>query len=144
MMHVAMTSRTRFVALAIIPGMALGGPVAVAKPLPATIILHDGGFGFRDIGFRSKRVALTVVNRGRRLHALAIASAASPSRTPIERTPTLSPGQSTHLSFALPPGQYRIYSPLDHDRAHGLSAPMTVMSPGVKGGAEMNRIFYNF
>jgi hypothetical protein len=143
MTRVAMTARTCFVALAVVPAGVLGAPVAVAKPLPATIVLHDGGFGFRDIGFRSKRVALTVVNRGDRPHALAIASDAR-SGTPIERTPALGPGQSTHLSFALPPGEYRIYSPLDHDRAHGLSAPMTVMSPGGKGDAEMNRVFYNF
>jgi hypothetical protein len=143
MTRVAMTARTCFVALAVIPAVVLGAPVAVAKPLPATIVLHDGGFGFRDIGFRSKRVALTVVNRGDRPHALAIASDAR-SGTPIEWTPALKPGQSTHLSFALPPGRYRIHSPLDHDRAHGLSAPMTVMSPGGKVGAEMNRVFYNF
>lgn len=75
---------------------------------------------------------------------MAIASASSPTGTPIERTGALPPGQTTHLSFALPPGQYRIYSPLGHDRQQGLSAPMIVMSPGVKGGAEMNRVFYNF
>lgn len=137
-----MTATMRFAGL--VAAAAAVAPVAVAKPLPATIVLHDRGFGFRDIGFRSKQVALTVVNHGDRPHALAIASDVSRSGTPIERTPALSPGQSTRLTFALPPGQYRIYSPLDHDRAHGLSAPMTVMSPGGKGGAEMNRVFYNF
>jgi hypothetical protein len=129
--------------LAVVSAAALRAHFGVARPLPATIVLHDGGFDFRDIGFRSRRVDLTVVNRGDRPHALAIASRSSPSGTPIERTATQSPGQSAHLSFALPPGQYRIYSPLDHDRQHGLSAPMTVMSPGIKGGEEMNRVFYN-
>ncbi len=143
MTRAAVTARMHFIALAIFSTPVLGAPSAVAKPLPATVVLHDGGFGFRDIGFRSNRVALTVVNRGDRPHALAIASDTR-SGTPIERTPALEPGQSTHLSFALPPGRYRIYSPLDHDRSHGLSAPMTMMSPGGKGGAEMNRVFYNF
>jgi hypothetical protein len=121
----------------------MASPVAVGRPLPATVVLHDHGFAFRDIGFRSKAVQLTVVNRGKQPHALAIVSASSPG-TPIKRTQALSPGQSTQLSFSLPPGNYRMYSPLDRDRARGLSAPMKVMSPGVKGGAEMNRVFYNF
>ncbi len=139
-----MTYSPRLAGLAIVSAIVLGAPVAVAKPLPATIVLHDGGFDLRDIGFRSKQVNLTVVNRGERPHALAIASGSSPGGTPIEQTEKLSPGQSVRLSLALPPGQYRIYSPLDHDRQHGLSAPMTMMSPGVKGGAEMNRVFYNY
>jgi Cupredoxin-like domain len=132
----------RLVALVVASAVALAAPAAVARPLHATIVLHDGGFAFRDIGFRSRTVELTVVNRGDRPHALAIAS--SPGGTPIKQTQTLAPGQSTRLSLALPPGDYRIYSPLDHDREHGMSAPMTMMSPGVKGGGEMNRVFYNF
>ncbi len=137
-------TKMRVVVLVALPAAVLGAPLAVAKPLPATIVLNDGGFDFRDIGFRSKQVTLTIVNHGDRPHALAIAPASSPGGTPIERTAPLSPGQSTRLIFALPPGKYRIYSPLDHDRAHGLSAPMTVMSPGAQAGAEMNRVFYNF
>jgi Cupredoxin-like domain len=135
----------RFVGLVVVVSAAvLAAPAAVASPLPATIVLHDGGFAFRDIGFRSRTVELTVVNQGKQPHALAIASASSPGGTPIKQTQTLAPGQSTRLSLALPPGNYRIYSPHDHDRQHGLSAPMTMMSPGVKGGGEMNRVFYNF
>ena len=134
----------RLLALVVASAVALAASAAVARPLPATIVLHDGGFAFRDIGFRSRTVELTVVNRGDRPHALAIASASSPGRTPIKQTQTLAPGHSTRLSLALPPGNYRIYSPLDHDRQHGISAPMTMMSPGVKGGEEMNRVFYNF
>ncbi|HZZ60508.1 MAG TPA: hypothetical protein VFE63_04955 [Roseiarcus sp.] len=135
---------TRFAFLSVLSAAAPGAPVAAAKPLPATIVLHDGGFDFRDIGFRSGDVDLTIVNRGERPHALAIASGSSPAGTPIERTGALSPGQTTHLSLALPQDRYRIYSPLGHDRQHGLSASMIVMSPEGKGGAEMNRVFYNF
>ena len=132
-MRGATTRPTRLAFLGVLSVAPLGAPVVAAKPLPATIVLHDRGFDFRDIGFRSNEVDLTIVNRGERPHALAIASGSSPAGTPIERTGALPPGQTTHLSFALPPGQYRLYSPLGHDRQHELSAPMIVMSPGGKG-----------
>jgi hypothetical protein len=44
----------------------------------------------------------------------------------------------------LKPGCYRLYSRLDDDRAQGLSAPLDVMTPTLKDGAEMSRAFYNF
>jgi len=87
-------TKMRVACLAALSAAALGAP-AVAKPLPATIVLNDGGFDFRDIGFRSKQVTLTIVNRGDRPHALAIAPASSRDATPIARTEPLSPGQST-------------------------------------------------
>lgn len=117
---------------------------AAAMPLPVTITLHDGGFNFRNIGFRARTVHLTVVNDGTRPHALAIRPRGSAGAGIIERTPALAPGQSARLSLSLPPGRYRLFSPFDHDRRHGLTVPMAVVAPTAKGGQEMDRVFYDY
>jgi hypothetical protein len=35
-------------------------------------------------------------------------------------------------------------SPVDHDRAHGLTVQMKMMAPTLPDGAEMDRVFYNY
>lgn len=135
--------------MAALAGAALMASGAAAAPGPLTvhIALHDHGFGFRNIGIRAAKVRLDVVNRGQHRHDLAVArrnaSGSGPSHS-ILATKALAPGQAVSVTLKLKPGHYRLYSKLDHDRAHGLSAPLVVMSPSLKGGAEMSRAFYNF
>lgn len=134
-------------------GLALATALAAAcapayarvESVPVTIVLGDHGFGFRDIGFRAPSVDLKVENHGKRKHALAIEGHDEAGTIRIATAP-IPPGGTARISFTLPPGTYRLYSPLDHDRAHGLSAPMEYMtpSPGNSSGAEMNRVFYNY
>ena len=123
-------------------GLMIAAPVAQAKPLPVTITLGNHGFGFRDIGFRTKSVRLEVRNRGRTPHGVAIYR--EPGGRRVAGTGAITPGGSKTISFSLPPGRYRMASPVDHDAAHGFSAKMRILSPGVKGGGEMNRVFYDY
>ena len=122
-------------------------PVALAKapPLPVTIVLHDHGFAFRNIGIRATRIRLDVKNGGHHRHALAIKGLGHGDDLEIV-THTLAPGASTVLTLRLPPGRYSIFSPVDHDRSHGLTARMrfTEPSPAGSDGAEMDRVFYDY
>ena len=129
-------------AVSLIAALILTGSAAGAAPLPVRIVLRDNGFGFRNIAFRAKRVRLTVVNRGTQLHALEISRA----QGAVAKTKELRPGEQVKLALALHPGNYRMFSPVDHDRAHGLSAPLKIIAPSPKGigGAEMNRVFYDY
>lgn len=120
----------------------LAAPVAQAKPLPVRITLTGHGFGFRDIGFRTKSVRLEVRNRGSVPHGIAIYR--EPGGKRVAGTGAIKPGGSKTISFTLPPGRYRMASPVDHDAAHGFLAKMRILSPGVKGGGEMNRVFYDY
>jgi Cupredoxin-like domain len=125
-------------------GIALTTGASAAAPLPVRIVLHDHGFGFHNIGFRANKVRLTVINRGKRPHGLAIGAAEPSSAGTFARTKLLAPGQSTKISLSLHPGNYRMFSPVDHDRQHGLSVPLKVMSPTPKQGAETDRVFYDY
>lgn len=118
---------------------------ATAPPLPVTIVLHDHGFGFRNIGFRATRVKLDIKNDGRHKHALAIVGTDHGDSLEVA-TKVLKPGASTQLTLRLPPGNYEMYSPVDHDRAHGLAVRMKFTEPSPLGsdGAEMDRVFYNY
>ena len=123
------------------------GAAAAPGPLTVHIALHDHGFGFRNIGIRAAQVRLEVAIRGHKRHDLVLSRAGhkgAGQAHAIASTRPLKPGQSTTLMVKLKPGRYRIYSKLDHDGAQGLSAPLVVMAPSVKGGAEMSRVFYNF
>lgn len=132
--------------LALFAAFAAPASWATAPPLPVTIVLHDHGFGFRNIGFRATRIKLDVKNEGRRKHALAIVGTDRGDDQLQVITKVLRPGASTQLTLRLPPGDYKIYSPVDHDSAHGLSAPMKFTEPSPLGsdGAEMDRVFYNY
>ncbi len=136
--------------LAALVGVALttGGAAASAPtPFSIHIAVNDHGFGFRNIGIRAAKVRLYVVNRGKHRHDLAVArrgTTGSKGSSVIAATKSLSPGQSAELTLKLRPGHYRLFSKLDHDRRHGLSAPLAMMAPTLKGGAEMNRVFYNY
>lgn len=123
-------------------GVMLGAPVAQARPLPVTITLTAGGFSFRDIAFRTRSVRLEVRNDGGAPHGVAIYR--EPGGTRVADTGAIAPGSEKTISFTLPPGRYRMASPVDHDAAHGFSVPMRILSPGVKGGGEMNRVFYDY
>lgn len=116
-----------------------------AQALPVKIALTEGGFWFHNIGIRASTIDLEVINQGQRDHALAIIARGRSKRLAVE-TPVLAPGASTKLILRLPVGRYEIYSPVDHDRDHGLAAPMEVISPSPtsRAGAEMNRVFYNY
>lgn len=114
-----------------------------AAPLSAQIRLGDHGFHFRSIGFRASRVQLTVTNAGSKPHALAV-SKLGPDKPVLAETKTLQPGQSQKLVLSVPPGSYRLFSPVDHDRAHGLTVQMKMMAPTLPDGAEMDRVFYNY
>ncbi|HYW76545.1 MAG TPA: cupredoxin domain-containing protein [Gammaproteobacteria bacterium] len=137
----ALTSLLALAAVAAAPGAW----ARAAPPLPVTIVLHDHGFSFRNIGFRATRVKLDVKNDGQHKHALAILGT-GPSDALEIITPVLKPGASTYLTLKLPPGPYKIFSPVDHDRAHGFVAQMryTEPSPAGSDGAEMDRVFYNY
>ncbi len=128
-------------------GLTAAAPVALAKapPLPVTIVLHDHGFAFRNIGIRATRIRLDVKNDGHRKHALAIQGLGQGDDLEIV-THVLAPGASTALTLRLPPGRYTIFSPVDHDRSHGLTARMrfTEPSPAGSDGAEMDRVFYDY
>lgn len=114
-----------------------------AAPLSARIRLGDHGFHFRSIGFRASSVQLTVTNRGSKPHALAV-SKPGLDKPVLAATKTLQPGQSQKLVLAIPPGSYRLFSPVDHDRTHGLTVQMKMMAPTLPDGAEMDRVFYNY
>lgn len=113
--------------------------------LPVKIALTDGGFWFHNIGVRASAIDLEVSNQGKRKHALAIVARDQPRPLAVE-TRVLAPGASTELVLRLPPGQYEMFSPVDHDRDRGLAAPLKIVSPSPesRAGAEMNRIFYNY
>ena len=133
--------------LAALAGAALIAGSAAAAPLSVHITLNDHGFGFRNIGIRAAKVRLKIANHGQHRHDLVVARAGtngSAKSNAITSTKPLAPGQTATLTLQLKPGHYRLFSKLDHDRAHGLSAPLVVMAPSVKGGAEMNRAFYNY
>ena len=124
----------------------LGGTaIAARKPFSVHIDMTDHGFGFRNIGIRASKVRLRIENTGKHRHDVAIGRAGSQSgKHAIVSTKPLAPGQKAMLTAKLKPGRYRLYSKLDHDSAHGLSVPLVVMAPSVKGGGEMSRAFYNF
>lgn len=134
--------RALVAAAALAAATVLASPAAAA-PVRMIIALHDSGFGFRNVAIRATRARLTVVNRGHRPHALAVSRRGGAA---MAKTGRLEPGQRAQLSLALEPGRYRLFSPLDHDSAHGLSAPLDVIRPSPQGvgGAEMNRVFYNY
>ncbi|MEJ2377987.1 MAG: cupredoxin domain-containing protein [Pseudolabrys sp.] len=137
----SMIAAAAFTAALTLAGRALIGKAASAAPLPVTIVLRDNGFGFSNIGFRADHVRLTVVNKGTRPHALEI----SGGKGAVAKSKRLKPGQTAKLSLSLRPGNYRLFSPVDHDRADGLSVPLKVMTPSwSNGGAEMNRVFYDY
>jgi len=112
-------------------------------PLSVHIRLSDYGLGFRTIGFRASRVRLTVTNQGSKPHALAVTKSGSDEPV-LKQTRSLAPGQSAQLVLSVPPGNYRMFSPVDHDSSHGLTAPMKMIAPTLPDGAEMDRVFYNY
>jgi hypothetical protein len=116
---------------------------AGAAPLSVRIRLGDHGFRFRNIGFRASRVRLKVINQGHEPHAVAV-SKSGPDQAVLTQTGTLRPGQSATVVLSIPPGDYRLFSPVDHDSAHGLTAQMKMMAPTLPNGAEMDRVFYNY
>ena len=81
------------------------------------------------------------------MHDLAVArrgTTGSANARVVAATGLLAPGQTATLTLTLKPGHYRLFSKHDNDRARGLSAPLAVMAPTLKDGAEMSRAFYNF
>ena len=142
-MKVGVFIRSMIGAALLTAALIVAGRASDETPLPVRIVLHDGGFGFRNIGFRALDVRLTVVNRGTRPHALEISRRQGGA---VAKTKQLKPGAQAKLTLALHPGNYRMFSPVDHDRAHGLSAPLKVLAPSPQGigGAEMDRVFYNY
>jgi uncharacterized cupredoxin-like copper-binding protein len=141
-----MKLRTLLIALASAASIS-GGATAAPRPFSLHIALHDHGFGFRNMGIRAAKVRLHVTNRGQHRHDLAVArrgTIGSRQSSVVVTTRSLAPGQTETLTLKLKPGRYRLYSKVDHDRAHGLSAPLVVMAPTLRDGAEMSRAFYNF
>lgn len=130
-------------ALVVVVG-ASGGAVLAAPtpPLKVTIAINDHGFPFNSIGLRAKHIRAKVINKGTQPHALAVAKRGDTSSA-LVKTKRLGPGQSAQLEIDLPPGDYMLYSPVDNDRAHGLSVPMQIMAV-TSAGAEANRVFYNY
>lgn len=142
---VAATLLGAVAAVAAAPDRAVAKELNEINTVPVTITIRDGGFGFDNIGFRVKTADVTVVNKGSKKHALAISVASGPNAGKIiAKTKILSPGQSAKLTLTLSPGNYRMFSPVDHDRNHGLAVAMKFQSPSFSGGSEMNRVFYDY
>lgn len=123
-------------------GLMLDAPLAHARKVPVIIALTSSGFNCHDIAFRTKSVRLEVRNDGNAMHGIAIYD--EPGGKRVADTGANAAGAEKTISFTLPPGRYRMANPVDHDAAHGLSVPMQILSLGVKGGGEMNRVFYDY
>lgn len=76
------------------------------------------------------RLRLTVLNRGRDAHRLAIGEA----RSALRVTPVIPPGGRAVLVLTLPPGTYRMFSPVGSDDTLGLDGEV-VVRPGATPGA---------
>lgn len=137
------TLATCAAAIGVMIAAAASATTRPAALLAVRIRLGDHGFHFRNIGFRASSVQLTVTNGGSKPHALAV-SKPGPDKPMLAATKTLQPGQSEKLVLSVPPGSYRLFSPVDHDRAHGFTVQMKMMAPTLPDGAEMDRVFYNY
>jgi Cupredoxin-like domain len=68
------------------------------------------------------RLRLTVVNRGREAHRLAIGEA----RSALRVTPLIAPGRRAVLEVTLPAGTYRMFSPVGSDDTLGLEGEVVI------------------
>ena len=106
---------------------------AATKPAGTTLTVTETDFALRPAAAHVQEagsVRITVVNRGKAPHALAV-------QTPggLVRSPTLAAGHSGELEVELDPGTSTWFCPVGDHRARGMEGRVTVAGGGDAQGS---------
>ncbi len=126
--------RVRLLLLAVLALAAAAGgcardDVRSAANGRATVALTEYRLTPQRIQAAPGRLRLTVVNRGRDAHRLAIGEA----RSALRVTPVIPPGGRAVLVVTLPPGTYRMFSPVGSDDTLGLDGEVVIRASPAPG-----------